>query len=108
MPGTRDTMARRPRQNHSAAFKTKVALAAVKGEKTLAELAAQFDVHANAIKAWRHQLLEGAAGIIGDGKLDTPPPVDVEKLHAKVGELRLTNDFLAGALTNAELLSAKR
>jgi transposase len=53
MPGTGDTMARRPRQNHSAAFKAKVALAAVKGEKTLAELVAQFDVHANVIKAWR-------------------------------------------------------
>jgi transposase len=108
MPGTRDTMARRPRQNYSAAFKAKVALAAVKGEKTLAELAAQFDVHANVIKGWRDQLLEGAAGIIGDGKPDTPPPVGVEKLHAKVGELRLTNDFLAGALTKAGLLSAKR
>jgi len=63
-------MARRPRQNHSAAFKAKVALAAVKDEKTLAELAAQFDVHANVIKDWRDQLLEGAAGIIGDGKLE--------------------------------------
>jgi transposase len=46
-------MTRRPRRNHSPAFKAKVALAAVKGEKTLAELAAQFDVHANVIKAWR-------------------------------------------------------
>jgi transposase-like protein len=85
-----------------------VALAAVKGEKTLAELAAQFDVHANAIKAWRCQPLERAAGVFGDGKPDTPPPVDVEKLHAKIGELTLTNDFLAGALTKAGLLSAKR
>ncbi len=100
-------MARRPRQNHSATFETKVALAAVKGEKTLAELAAQFDVHANAIKAWRDQLLEGAAGIFGDGKPDTAPPIGVEKLHAKIGELTLTNDFLAGALTKAGLLSAK-
>ncbi len=101
-------MARRPRRNHSPAFKAKVALAAVKGEKTLAELAAQFDVHANAIKAWRCQPLERAAGVFGDGKPDTPPPVDVEKLHAKIGELTLTNDFLAGALTKAGLLSAKR
>jgi transposase len=108
MPGTGDTVARRPRRNHSPAFKAKVALAAVKGETTLAELAAQFDVHANVIKAWRDQLLEGAAGVFCDGKPDTPPTVDVKELHAKVGELTLTNDFLAGALTKAGLLSAKR
>jgi transposase len=108
MPGTGDTMARRPRRNHSPAFKAKVALAAVKGEKTLAELAAQFDVHANVMKAWRDQLLEGAAGIFGNGKPDTPSPVNVDELHAKIGELTLTNDFLAGALTKAGLLSAKR
>jgi transposase len=108
MLGTGDTMARRPRRNHSLAFKAKVALAAFKGEKSLAELAAQFDAHANVIKAWRDQLLEGAAGVFGEGKPDTPPPVDVEELHAKIGELTLTNNFLAGALTKAGLLSAKR
>jgi transposase-like protein len=86
-------MTRGPRRNHSPAFKAKVALAAVKGEKSLAELAAQFDVHANVIKAWRDQPLEGAAWIFDDGKPDTSPPVDVEKLHAKIGGLRLTNDF---------------
>ncbi|MCA3400068.1 MAG: IS3 family transposase, partial [Roseomonas sp.] len=86
-------MTRRPRRNHSPAFKAKVALAAVKGEKTLAELAAQFDVHANVIKTWRDQLLEGAAGIFGEGKPEAPPPVDVKELHVKIGELTLTNDF---------------
>jgi transposase-like protein len=85
-----------------------VALPAVKGEKTLAELAAQFDVHANVIKTWRDQLFEGAAGIFGEGNPEAPPPVDVKELHAKIGELTLTNDFLAGALTKAGLLSAKR
>ena len=85
-----------------------MALAAIKGEKTLAELAAQFDVHANVIKIWRDQLLEGAAGIFGEGKPEAPPPVDVQELHAKLGVLTLTNDFLAGALTKAGLLSAKR
>ncbi|WP_345574798.1 transposase, partial [Stakelama sediminis] len=54
-------MSRRPRRDHSPAFKAKVALAAVKGEKTLAELAQQFDVHPNQITTWRTQLLEGAA-----------------------------------------------
>jgi putative transposase len=58
-------MSRRPRRNHSPAFKAKVALAAVKGEKTLAELAQQFDVHPNQITTWRTQLLEGAAGVFG-------------------------------------------
>jgi len=85
-----------------------VALAAVRGEKTLAELTAQFDVHANFIKRWRDQLLEGVAGIFGEGKPEAPPPVDLKELHSKIGELTLTNDFLAGALTKAGLLSAKR
>ena len=58
-------MTRRPRRNHSPAFKAKVALAAIKGEKTLAELAEQFDVHPNQITQWRSQLLEGAAGVFG-------------------------------------------
>ena len=102
-------MSRRPRRNHSPAFKAKVALAAIKGEKTLAELAEQFDVHANQITSWRAQLLEGAAEVFGgDGKVEAPPPIDVKELHAKIGELTLTNDFLAGALTKAGLLSAKR
>lgn len=101
-------MPRRPRRNHSPAFKAKVALAALKGEKTLAELATQFDVHANMIKTWRDQLFEGAAGVFGDEKPPETPPVDVKALHAKIGELTLTNDFLSGALTKAGLLSAKR
>lgn len=102
-------MRRRPRRNHSPAFKAKVALAAIKGEKTLAELAEQFDVHANQITSWRTQLLEGAAEVFGgDSKAEAPPPVDVKELHAKIGELTLTNDFLAGALTKAGLLSARR
>ena len=55
-------MSRRPRRNHTAAFKAKVALAAVKGEKTVAELAEQFDIHPNQITQWKSQLLEGAVG----------------------------------------------
>jgi len=103
-------MTRRTRRNHTAAFKAKVALAAIKGEKTLSELAQQFDVHANQITTWRAQLLEGAAGVFGgDGKSDPPAPaIDVKTLHAKIGELTLTNDFLAGALTKAGLLSARK
>jgi transposase len=103
-------MTRRPRRNHTPAFKAKVALAAVKGEKTLAELAQQFDVHANQITTWKAQLLDGAAGVFGSEPraASTAPAVDVKTLHAKIGELTLTNDFLSGALSKAGLLSAKR
>lgn len=102
-------MSKRPRRNHSPAFKAKVALAAVKGEKTLAELAQQYDVHPNLITQWRAKLLESAADVFGAEQAPPEPPVDVKVLHAKIGELTLANDFLAGALGKAGLLpSAKR
>ena len=87
-------MTRRVRRNHSPAFKAKVALAAIKGEKMLAELARQFDVHPNQITQWRSQLLEGAAGVFGsEAKSEaTAPVIDVKTLHAKIGELALEND----------------
>ena len=92
-------MARRPRRNLSPAFKAKVAVAAIKGEKALIELSQDFDVHPNQIKQWRDQLLEGAAGVFGDTpKADPEPVIDVKTLHAKIGELTLENDFLSGAL----------
>lgn len=100
-------MARRPRRNHSPAFKAKVALAAIQGDKTLVELSEHFDVHANQITQWKSQLLERAAEAF-DGAGAEGPPVDVKVLHAKIGELTLENDFLEGALTKAGLLSAKR
>lgn len=102
-------MAKRPRRNHTPAFKAKVALAAVKGDKTLAELAQQFDVHPNQITTWRSQLLEGAAGVFG-GSTETAvaPAVDLKDLHAKIGQLALENDFLVGALSKAGMLSAKK
>lgn len=102
-------MTKRTRRNHTPAFKAKVALAAVKGDKTLAELAQQFDVHPNQITTWRGQLLEGAAGVFGGvAEGAASPPVDLKELHAKIGQLALENDFLAGALSKAGMLSVKR
>ena len=101
-------MARRARRTHSPAFKAKVALAAIKGEKTLAELAQQHEVHPNQITAWKAQVLDGVAGLFGGGAAETAPAVDLKVLHAKIGELTLENDFLAGALGKVGLLSAKR
>ena len=107
--GSGDQMTKRTRRNHTPAFKAKVALAAIKGERTLAGLAQQFDVHPNQITQWKGQLLEGAAGVFGHGRVEAvPAPVDLKALHAKIGELALENDFLEGALTKAGLLSAKR
>ncbi|WP_167659785.1 IS3 family transposase [Brucella pseudogrignonensis] len=89
-------MTRRPRRNHSPAFKAKVTLAAIRGEQTLLELSQQFDVHANQIKQWKDQLLEVATVVFGDEAKTEPtgPTVDVKTLHAKIGELTLENDFL--------------
>jgi transposase-like protein len=103
-------MTKRTRRNHAPAFKAKVALAAIKGEKTLAELAQFFDVHPNQVTNWKSQLTDGAVGVFDTGPSDSTasPVVDLKSLHAKIGELTLENDFLAGALNKAGMLSAKR
>mgnify|MGYP000931119794 CR=1 FL=1 len=102
-------MTKRSRRAHSPAFKAKVALAAVKGERTLAELAQQFDVHPNQITTWKRQLLDGAVGVFGSDKPGAvEPTVDVKSLHAKIGELTLENDFLSGALGRAGWPSARK
>ena len=100
---------KRSRRNHSAAFKAKVALAALKGDKTLAELAEQFEVHVNQITQWKSQLQERASDVFATAaeRSESTGP-DVKGLHAKIGQLAMENDFLAAALGRVGDASAKR
>jgi transposase len=100
---------KRKRRNHSAAFKAKVALAALKGDKTLAELAEQFEVHVNQITQWKSQLQERASDVFATAaeRNESAGP-DVKELHAKIGQLAMENDFLAAALGRVGDPSAKR
>jgi transposase len=91
--GRGEQMSRRLRRNHTAVFKAKVALAAVKGEKTLTQLAQEFDIHANQITQWKSQLLEGAVGVFGGEAKADSAAVGLKTLHAKIGQLTLENVF---------------
>lgn len=102
------SMTRRTRRNHTPAFKAQVALAALKSDKTLAELAQQYDIHPNQITDWKRQLTERAVQVFGDASSPASSDPDLTTLHAKIGQLTLENDFLEHALTKAGLLSAKR
>jgi transposase len=92
-------MAKRTRRNHSPAFKAKVALAAVRGDRTLAELAEQFAVHPNQIQDWKQKLVAKAETVFGAGTPDATNHEQLQqKLHAKIGQLTMEKDFLASAL----------
>jgi len=90
------------RRNHDAAFKARVALEALKGERTVSELAATYEVHPTMIHQWKKALLEGAAGIFERGGLVATTAETAEEtvrdLHAKIGELAVANDFLSRKL----------
>jgi transposase len=103
-------MTKRTRRNHSPAFKAKVAMAAIKGERTMQQLADQFDIHVSQITIWKEQLQAGAVDVFNGGgsEKSAAPQIDLKSLHAKIGELTLENDFLESALRKAGLLSAKR
>ena len=90
---------RRKRRNHSPVFKAKVAMAALQGDKTLAELASEYDVHVNEIQTWRNQLKDNIVSLFDSG-IDKRKDHDqeIKSLQAKIGQLTMENDFLATVL----------
>lgn len=100
---------RRKRRNHSSAFKAKVALATIKGDRTLAELAEQFDVHPNQIQDWRKRLVESADTVFGGGQQQREERDEkVKELHAKIGQLTMERDFLEQGLERIHGPSGKK
>jgi transposase len=100
---------RRKRRNHSSVFKAKVALAAIRGDKTLAELAEQFEVHPNQIQDWRRKLLDNAAELFErNARPSEESEHKVKELHAKIGQLTMERDFLEQGLERIHGPSARK
>lgn len=99
---------RKPRRNHSAKFKAQIALEAIRGEKTIAEIAAHHEVHPTQVTSWKNQVLESLAGIFGGNNSSGDDKERIRELHAKIGELTVERDFLEGALGKFPGLSGKR
>ena len=94
-------MTKRKRRNHSASFKAKVAVAAVRGDRTLAE---HFDVHPNQIQDWKKKLVANAETLFGNGGSSAGAENaerKTQKLHAMIGQLTMEKDFLSKALGRA-------
>ena len=90
---------KKPRRNHVPAFKARMALEVLRGEKTVAQLSALYGVHPTQLTSWKNELLEGAVGIFGGGATESVADQErIRELHAKIGELTVERDFLGQAL----------
>ena len=90
---------RKPRRNHAPAFKARMVLEVLRGEKTLAQLSALHNVHPSQLTSWKNELLGGAAGIFGGAATDNAADLErIRELHEKIGELTVERDFLGTAL----------
>jgi len=99
---------RKPRRNHSAAFKARIALEAIRGEKTVAEIAAHHEVHPNQVTTWKTQALESLVGVFNKSIVADDGKAQIRELQAKIGQLTMENDFLEHALGKLPGLSGKR